>query len=412
MKSASYDFLTLPGGLRLAVAVLPHTECAALSIHVPAGSRHDEAGLSGTAHFVEHMVFKGTPRRDSRAISLEMEDAGASLNACTTEDQITYEARGEAESLPLLADVTADITWNALISQSDIEMEREVIREEITMYRESPGDHIADLLSAALWSPHPLGDSVSGTEESLDRIQREALVKFRDRHHFRSDCVIAVASPLSAQQVADILSPHLPGSLQARVPTPSLGLGDLGAPQHLIDERDTDQLQLALGWRTPGRNDPRRHALRLLAMILGESAGSRLFQELREKRGLCYHVSCDADFFEDVGSFEIHTGLAPKGRGQALDCIRRELEDIQKNGPRADELARAKRLAVSQTKMALESTASHASWVGDCLLHYDRMIHPTEVRAIWEKISIEDVQAVASELLPYGAHAMAEIKPE
>ena len=174
MNPARYESLVLPSGFRLAVATLPESECAAFSVHVAAGSRDDLPGLAGTAHFVEHMVFKGTQRRDARAISLEAEDAGGSLNACTTEDQVVYEARGDADALPLLADITADIVWHAAFPEREIPLEREVIAEEIVMYRESPGDHIGDLISLALWSPHPLGESVSGSEDSIARIQKIA----------------------------------------------------------------------------------------------------------------------------------------------------------------------------------------------------------------------------------------------
>ena len=407
MNPATYESLVLPSGFRLAVSTLSQSECASFSIHVPAGSRDDLAGLAGTAHFVEHMVFKGTTRRDARAISLEIEDAGGSMNACTTEDQVVYEARGDAESLALLADVTSDIVWNATFPAKEIGLERDVIAEEIVMYRESPGDHIGDLISAALWAPHPLGESVSGSEESIRKIRKKELTAFRDLHHFREDVVISVAGPFSTQRVIDLLEKRLPTSRPA---VASRLVDGLPKPGHVVDERDTDQLQLALAWRTPGRNDSRRHAYRLLSMILGESAGSRLFQELREKRGLCYHVSCDASFFEDAGSFEIHSGLSPKGREEALGCIERELEDLAKNGPQAEELARAKRLAASQTKMAMESTPAHGSWAGDSLLQYGKIITPAEALAIWQAVSAEEIRDVVAEMLS-APRAMAEIKP-
>ena len=147
-------------------------------------------------------------------------------------------------------------------------------------------------------------------------------------------------------------------------------------------------------------------------MILGESASSRLFQELREKRGLCYQISCDVNLFAEAGSLEIHAGLAPDSREESLDCIRRELDDLRLHGPREDELKRAKRLAVSQTKMAMESTAAHASWIGDCLLQYDRLITTEEVRAEWEKVTAAEVQEIARAVLDENRLAIAEVLPE
>jgi predicted Zn-dependent peptidase len=411
MSRARYHTLTLPGGFRLAVATLPDSECAALSIHLAAGSRDDPAGQAGLAHFVEHMVFKGTARRDARAISMETEDAGASLNACTSEDTVTYEARGDAETLPLLADVLADLVWHAVFPQAEIRLEREVIGEEIVMYRESPSDHIGDLISSALWSPHPLGEPIAGSEESITRIDRAALAGFRDRQHFRQDTVIAVAGPFTLERAAEAILPHLPAARE--IPgSVALDPAGLAAPRHLTERRDTEQLQLALGFRSPGRRDPRRHALRLLAMILGESASSRLFQELREKRGLCYQISCDVNLFAEAGSLEIHAGLAPDSREESLECIQRELDELRRHGPRPDELARAKRLAVSQTKMALESTAAHASWIGDCMLQYDRLVTPAEIRAEWDRVSADEIQGIALEVLDDSRRAIAEILPE
>lgn len=411
MSRARYEMVETPGGFRLAVATLPESECAALSIHVPAGGRDDPPGQAGLAHFVEHMVFKGTARRDARAISLETEDAGASLNACTTEDEVTYEARGEAETLPLLADMLSDLVWHAAFPETEIKLEREVIGEEIVMYRESPSDHIGDLISAALWSPHPLGEPIAGTEKSIARINRDALAGFRDRHHFRKDVVIAVAGPFSVDEARERVLPHLPAARPLPAST-ALDPTKLAAPSQLRETRDTEQLQLALGFRTFGRRDPRRHALRLLGMILGESASSRLFQELREKRGLCYQISCDVNLFAEAGSLEVHAGLAPESREESLECIFREIEDLRVNGPHADELARAKRLAVSQTKMAMESTAAHASWVGDCLLQYDRLVTPEEVRREWERVTADEIREIAAEILVDSHRALAEILPD
>ena len=182
------------------MATVVDSECAALTIHVPAGSR-DESGLpAGLAHFVEHMVFKGTERRSARDLSFEIENAGGQINACTSEDQTIYEGRGEAEMLPILAEVLSDMVWHATFPESEIQLEREVIGEEITMYRESPADHIGDLISTALWGDHPLGHPISGSLESIARIDRQSLLEFRDRHHFRKDLVIAAAGPFTLER--------------------------------------------------------------------------------------------------------------------------------------------------------------------------------------------------------------------
>lgn len=404
-----YQILRSSAGFRIALAELPASECAAVSIHVPAGSRDDPPGLAGLAHFVEHMAFKGTERRDARRISLETEDVGATLNASTAEDQTIYEARGDADTLPLLVDVLGDMLWHSTWPADEVELERDVIAEEIVMYEETPSDHIGDLISRGLWAPHPLGEPIAGSRESLQHIGRAELVDFAARHHAREDLVIALAGPFDAQRVLALLEPRLPAPVAASARISYQPPASARAPLH--EERDTQQVQLALAWSTFGRLDPRRHALRLLAMVLGEGASSRLFRTLREDRGLCYHVSCDATLFDDTGALEIHAGLDADSRDEALDCIRREIDDLATRGPTRAELDRARRLVASQTRAAMEGTASHASWAGECLLHYGHVITPAEALAQLAAIGPDEVREVAASCCRPEHFASAEIRP-
>ncbi len=408
MSTATYDWLQLPGGPRLAVATIPDTECVALSIYVPAGSR-DEAELpAGLAHFVEHMVFKGTARRSARELSLTIENAGGQLNACTTEDHTVYEGRAEADQLPILADVLADMVWHATFPEPEIALEREVIGEEIVMYRENPSDHIGDLISAALWGAHPLGHPISGTPESILAIDRQTLLAFRDCHHFRDDLVIAAAGPFTLAEVRAVLAPLLPENFHPGR-QPLLFSRTTAPPLRLTDDRDTDQLQLALAWHTPGRHHPLRHALRLLSLMLGESASSRLFLELREERGLCYHIASDVTLFEETGAFEISAGLDPESRDEALACIFRELADLIANGPRPGELDRAKRLASSHSKFAFEATASHAAWAADGLLDFQEIPTLQTWRTQLAAVTDATIREAAALVFQDQPHALAEI---
>jgi predicted Zn-dependent peptidase len=408
MSKATYEWRQLPNGPRLAVATLPDSECAALSIYIPAGSR-DESGLpAGLAHFVEHMVFKGTERRSARELSFEIENAGGQINACTSEDQTVYEGRGEADLMPVLADVLSDMVWHATFPESEIGLEREVIGEEITMYKESPADHIGDLISSALWGDHPLGNSISGSLESIAEIDRTTLSAFRDRHHFRSDVVIAAAGPFTTDEMVAMISPHLPENFheaQAVVPFDR----NSATARTVTDERETDQLQLALAWHAPGRHSESRHALRILSMMLGESASSRLFLELREERGLCYQISSDVTFFEETGAFEISAGLDPESRDEALACIRREIDDLVENGPRAGELDRAKKLTISQSKLSFESTGSHAAWAGEGVLDFGHIPSPAEWREKILAVTDAEVRTAAREIFLGKEPSMAEI---
>jgi len=411
MSKAIYEWQELPNGPKVAVAYLAESECAALSIYIPAGSRDEVGYPAGLAHFVEHMVFKGTERRSARDISFEIENAGGQLNASTSEDQTVYEGRGEADLMPLLIDILADMVWHPVFPNAEIDLEREVIGEEITMYKESPSDHIGDLISQALWGAHPLGNAISGSLESISEIDREKLVSFRDRHHFREDVVIAASGPFTLAQIVEMLTPHLPATFHAgEKPLPFDPA--TATPGNIVDARDTDQLQLSLAWYAPGRQSEKRHAMRLLSLMLGETASSRLFMELREERGLCYQISSDVTLFDEVGAFEINAGLDPDSRTEALECIYREIADLSKNGPREGELERAKRLAISQSKFAFETTGAHANWAGEGLLDYGHIPAVTDWRSKVLSVTHQEVQDIARELFDGKKPSIAEITPD
>lgn len=278
------------------------------------------------------------------------------------------------------------------------------------MYKESPADHIGDLISNALWDVHPLGNSISGSLESIAEINRETLVKFSERHHFRSDVVIAAAGPFTVDEMVAMISPHLPEKFHEA--TLAVPFDRTTATSRLVtDERETDQLQLAMAWHTPGRHAESRHALRMLSMMLGESASSRLFLELREERGLCYQIGSDVTFFDETGAFEISAGLDPESRDEALACIYREIDDLVAHGPRAGELDRAKRLTIAQSKLAFESTGAHAAWAGEGVLDFGYVPSPADWRATILAVTDAEVQAAAREIFLDKKPSMAEIKP-
>ena len=403
----TYTTHVLPGGPRLAHAHLPESECAALSIYIPVGSRDETGNIpSGLAHFSEHMAFKGTQRRSAKELTLAIESGGGQANACTSEDYTVYEAQGEAELMPVLIDVLTDMVWHSTFPENEIELERDVIGEEITMIRETPSDHINDLLAAATWPEHPLGQSISGSLESIKRIDRSCLQNFANEHHFRKDIVIATAGPMSADAILEILLPLLPK--QFKTPTPR-AKATLSPCREIIERRTTDQLQLAIAWPTPGRHAPERHALRMLSLILGESSSSRLFTELREERGLCYQVGSEVSLFEETGALQILAGLDPESREESLETLFNETTDLAENGPRPGELDRAKRLAIAQSKLGFESTSSHCSWVGEGLLFFGNIPSPQQARENLLQVTDQQVQAIAKKIFAQKP-AIAEIK--
>ncbi len=404
---ANYSSHPLPGGLRLAHAHAPESECAALSIYIPVGSR-DEAGKwpIGLAHFSEHMAFKGTTSRSAKELTLAIESEGGQANACTSEDSTCYEAQGEAELMPTLIEVLSDMVWRSTFPEHEIELERDVIGEEITMIRENPSDHIGDMLASALWPEHPLGNPISGSVKSIESISRKTLQEFAELYHFRSDIVIATAGPMQAEEILKDLLPFLPTRFHT---APERAHYPFSATRNLVEKRPTEQLQLALGWLTSGRHSEERHALRLLSLILGESSSSRLFTELREERGLCYQIGSEVSLFEETGALQIIVGLDPDSREESLETIYREIKQLTTEGPLEEELERAKRLTLAQTKLGFESTASHAAWAGESLMFMGHIPSPSEMRAKILAVTAMEVQSVARQIFSQKA-AVAEIR--
>lgn len=404
-----YHWQLLPNGMKLATASLLHTECASMAIYIPAGSRHDPFGLAGLAHFMEHMAFKGTSKRTAAQLSLELERFGAQANACTTQDHTVYDARGDASSLALLADILSDMVWRSSLPPREIALERDVIHEEITMDEESPSDHIGDLISRALWAPDPLGEPITGTHASLDSINRSHLFEFCQTHHFRADIVIAAAGPFSPAEFAQHIIPYLPEKSVAPPATNWLfKKRQNSAP--IVVHRETEQLQLALAYHTPGRRHSHRYALRLLSIILGEATSSRLFQKIREQRGLCYFISSDVALFDDTGSLEISLGLDPESRGEALRLIESEIEDLRSKGPTEEELLRAQKIANTGNKLALESTSAHMAWAAESLLFEGEITTPEEYRKRICAVTVEQMREIAQEIFSSSNRAIAEIR--
>jgi predicted Zn-dependent peptidase len=356
------------------------------------------------------MAFKGTANRSALQLSLDLERSGSQANACTTEDHTVYDARGDASSLPLLGEILSDMVWHSSLPPREIALERDVIHEEITMYEETPGDHIGDLISQALWSPHPLGEPITGTHKTLDAISRNHLFSFCQKHHFRSDVIIAAAGPYSPAEFESILEDFLPDeSIAAATTTHPFVLSAPSAP--LVLHRETEQLQLAIAYHTPGRRHQGRHALRLLSILLGESTSSRLFQKLREEKGLCYHVSSDLALLEDTGSLEISLGLDPDSRDEAIEIIFKEIRQLSREGPSLEELDRAKKIAITSNKIALESTSAQMAWAAESLMFEGDIISPADSRARLLPVTTNDIRELSEQIFTTSRQAMAEIRP-
>ncbi|MDP7584919.1 MAG: pitrilysin family protein [Verrucomicrobiota bacterium] len=392
-----YHITRLPNGLRLATAELPHMASVSLGIWSAVGSRCERAGETGISHFLEHMLFKGTPLRSAARISQEVEGLGGYINACTSEESTCYHARAHAGQAAKLMDVLADMYLNPVFDRQEITRERRVIKEEIAMTLDQPSQHVLELSDESLWPGQPLGRSIAGDERTLNRTRRRELAGFHARHYVSGSTVVVAAGDIRHRDLLDLAK-----RLAGRIPTGKRSswfpaVNGQARPEIKLFTRDMEQTQFALGIRTCSRHDPRRFALRLANVILGENMSSRLFQSIREEHGLAYSIYSTPNFYHDTGSLTIAAGLDTAHTQKALKLTLDELRRLRDKPPGARELRRARDYLIGQLELSLESTESQMNWVGEQLLGFDQIIPPDEIKARLNEIRPGDIRRVASD---------------
>lgn len=386
-----YHFSKLKNGLRVASAALPHMRSVCVGLWVHVGGRHENLDQNGAAHFIEHMLFKGTSSRSARQISEEIEGLGGYLNAFTSEETTCYYAKAAAEHFPCLLNVLLDMFLNSAFRDEDLRKEREVILEENAMYLDQPQQLVLEKINEILWRKHPLGRSLVGTAQSLKSLNRHRLLAFRDQHYLASNVLIAAAGNLTHGNLmrrARAFSKHLPIGKPA--PFERLSQGSERFGYHFISKK-IEQLQLAIGFKTCSRHDRRRFALQVLNALLGENMSSRLFQILREDHGLAYNIGSHLNHFEDGGAMILSVGLDPDKLGLALKLIEDQLRLLREEVPPQNEIQRAARYLVGQLDLHLENTENHMMWIGEEVLAFD-VILPIET--IKQKILAVDGEAI------------------
>jgi len=407
-----YRLTTLPNGVRIATASLPHMRSVAVGLWAAVGGRHEPAKQGGIAHFIEHLLFKGTARRSAKAITEDVEGLGGYLNAFTTEDHTCYYAKAGAQHLHALCDVLTDMYLESSFPKVEIERERDVIREEIMMYRDQPSQHAQELLTETMWPGHPLGRPLTGTMETIARFDRKELLGFRKTNYCGRTTMVTVAGRVEHEEVVKIFAPLLSGLPRGRAPR------FLRAPREAernarvrLHSHDTEQTHVALGFHAFGRQDERRFALKILSVILGENMSSRLFQKLRERHGYCYSIQSNTVTLHDAGAISIYAGVDPAKLERAIRMIMRELEAICHRRPGRSELKKAQDYTIGQTCLGLESTTNQMMWLGESLLGYGKILDPADVERALAEVTAEQVQMCACYCLNKGHVGVAVVGP-
>jgi predicted Zn-dependent peptidase len=405
-----YRVTRLANGARVATATMPHLRGVCVGVWVAAGGRHEKIGECGAAHFVEHLLFKGTRTSSSRDLSFAVEGVGGYLNAYTTEDHTCFYAKAGAAHFRRLIEVLLEMYIESIFPASEVEREREVIREEILSSRDSPSQWVEELLCASLWPSQALGRPLTGTLESLAGLSRRDLRQFHSRHYCGTNTLVTVSGPVDHEEVLDAV----------REPMRKLTRGKRSSSKKVVKPKrrgieveiqPTEQAHVALGFPAYSRTDPRRFALRLLSVILGENMSSRLFQMLREKKGYCYSVQSSTVAFEETGAVQIYADLDPSKLEGALNVIRREFARLRTTPPGRRELQRAKDYAIGQTQISLDSATSQNTWMAESLMAHGRIALLEEVEQAVCAVDAGQIRAVAADCLNLAGSAAAVIGP-
>lgn len=406
-----YQVTRLQNGLTVATAEMPHMTSVSLGLWVGVGGRHEPKELNGISHFIEHMLFKGTRKRSAEEISQAVEGIGGYLNAFTEEESTCFYAKACADRFDDLLDVLTDMYLNSVYDSREIAKERHVIMEELAMYLDQPHQRVQELLSETLWPDHPLGRSLTGTEQTIRRLSRAEMMNYQGKNYVSSAMLVVAAGNIRHGKVLKAAAAQTRRFPQGRRPNfvPYDQQQDKPRVTHVTKE--TAQLQMALGIRTCSRHDERRYALRVLNTILGDNMSSRLFQVLREEHGLAYSIHSSLGLFDDVGTLTISAGLEPDKLRQALKLVMRELRRCIEKSPTAAELRRARDYLVGQLDLSLEGTESQMNWVGEQILGYGRIILPGEAKQKIVEVKPSQVRAAAHDFFRPERMSLAIVSP-
>ena len=399
-----YQEIVRPNGARLLLEEVPGARSAALGFFVGAGSRHETAAENGSAHFIEHMLFKGTHRRTAADLAMDMDAIGGQINAYTTKENTCFYSRSLDRHLDRALDILSDMLFHSKFSQEDVETERGVILEEIGMYEDTPEDLVAERLSAVVYKGTALARPILGTQATLSNMTGESLKNWQKTHYRAGNMVAALAGSYTGAQVDQILSlldTLEPGTIEQ---TPGKYTAAVTSRR-----KNMEQNHLILAFPAMNYLDPRRYQLLMLNSLLGGGCSSRLFQQVREQRGLCYSVYSYVADHEDVGLQGIYTAVNPEQEGETLTIIRSILEDLAEHGPSQEELDRVREQATAGLLLGSESIQSRMSHLGNAALLYRKVKTVDEIIEEYNAVTREQLRKLAGEMFDWNKASMSAV---
>ncbi|MFG1623254.1 M16 family metallopeptidase [Kribbella sp. NPDC049227] len=393
----------LPSGLRVLTQSVPGFRSVTFGVWVGVGSRDEPEQLAGATHFLEHLLFKGTERRDALEISSAIDAVGGEMNAFTGKEYTCYYARVLDSDLPLAVDVICDMITSATLTSEDVESERDVIDEEIAMHADETSDHIHDLFAEQLWGRSPLGRSITGTPESVAGLSRQQVVGWYRRRYKPANIVVSVAGNVDHTDVVRLVRKAFERHWVTTEAEPAPVRRPIAKQVPMyggvrVHHREAEQAHLVLGMPGLVRSDARRYVAGVLHGIVGGGMSSRLFQEVREKRGLAYSVFTFGSAYADSGMVGVYAGCLPKKASEVLDVVRSELQAIASGNITPDELLRGKGQMRGSVVMGLEDTGAKMTRIAKAELVYGELPTVDEILHRIDSVTLDDVSALAADL--------------
>ncbi|MFA5089849.1 MAG: pitrilysin family protein [Candidatus Omnitrophota bacterium] len=409
--SIIYNKHILKNGLRIIAHQMPSMRSVALGIWIKVGGRYEEPAHKGVAHFLEHLLFKGSRKYSCRRIKESLEGCGGTLNGFTSEELTCYLVKLPAEHLVLALDILSDMVINPRLSPDEVKKEKTVILEEIKMYKDLPQSYVHELLDELLWPAQPLGMSIAGSVESVSRMAAGGIASFKSLYYTPRNIVVSVAGRFQHEQFFKMAGDKFRCLKGKGVNSFRPAIERQKKPQLKVFPKDTEQTHLAMGFHSFRRDDPLKYALSLLHIILGANMSSRLFNELREKRGLAYEIGAQVKRFQETGAFIIHAGIDNRKVSSAIDLIIAELEKIRDKPVKEGELKRAKEFFLGQIALALEDTLDHMLWMGESTSTMGKVFLWEEIVKEIKGIGVSDIISAAKRIFRRQALNLALIGP-
>lgn len=394
-KETKYQLTTFPDGLRILSFSMPARQSVTLGVWAACGGRYEEMDKAGISHFIEHMVFKGTKNYTCLELKKAIEGVGGYLNAFTAEEFTCYFSKVTAPHLKDALSVLSEMVICPKLAEADFKKEKFVILEEVKLYLDLPSHYVVDILYKLMWPDQSLGMFLAGTHKTVSDMSCQDLRKFRDLHYTAPNICVVACGDVSHQNLVKQAREIFKSSKKGNKNNFKPATGSQDKPNLKMVEKKLEQTHLALGFHTSGRRDERRYAESLLNIMLGANMSSRLFQKVREEKGLAYEIGSHIRRYDEIGALIINAGIHNDKKEEALKVILKELNKLTKKGPSADELKRTKEFFRGQFMLSLEDTSERMIWLGENLIALDKIEDEKSILKKIDGISSADIKNAA-----------------